>query len=608
MPRDSGLLLRHYIIDMIDALDKSWLVKANGRVLGPFTKLEIYELLKNEEIVVLNEVISPYRRWQYIRDLDAFSDIVEELRVLEFGRNEDHTMTTSQTASVTEKVTENIVDERTDRVHYASPREIVIEQINEVRTQNKKVANHTSQFRANVKDDFINKQTEKFSKTTWFASIAIALFVVGFVSFKKLSTNSSDRILTAADHVKIALQHYYAGDYSLALPELHKAKNLKPSDERVKALLVPLMVMFEPEKRGEALALIEELQKDAKIEPERLAILRGLIYLKEKKFDLAREKFQQALRDNPFSWQAFANLGVVSFFEGDFLSAKNHFESALGVEVENRTSRGEVYLMRAAAEIYLWDNLKDDKYLKDAEAGLNSYIAEHSDYRQEALLLKSFILFATKQKEATRAMIEQMVGTDPKLTEEHSKDPYVDRSPIHWVQLLPWCEAIQKAWTGDSMVRTMHAICLVHNQGKDIEAQTEIGVAVSQNPKDPIVHAIFAYITAALGETSKAELLATKAIDLNATQLKALPNIVKARICEVLENFDCAVENWQAVRTLDKTSVSALGGLAFSYLKLKKFSLFESAYHEGSKYSQYYKPLLRARALAEVEGLNVEKK
>lgn len=591
---------------MIESIEKSWLVKANGRVMGPFSKEEIHALLRKKEIVVLNEVISPYRRWQYIRDLDEFSEIVEDLRLQEFGHNEDHTMTTSQTASVTEKLPEHTAG-GAGRKSKSEMKEIVIDHVDEIKTQARKSPNANSQYRANVNEDFIEKQSDKFSKSAWFIAIAIVLAVVGFVSTQRLTNSSSPKVMSAEDHFKAALQDYYAGDYELALPNLEKSIQGAPGNTQAQALLVPLSIMFRPEKYNDILKMIESLEKSERPDRERLEIAKALIFLREKKFDQAKETFRKALQVNPFSWQAFSNLGVVAFLEGDFLTAKNNFESALAVEVEDRSTRGEVYLMRAASEIYLWDSLKNEKYLKDAEAGLNALISEYSDYRQEALLLKSFIHFSQNRKPQALTFIEQMLDTDPLLTSEHSKDPYVDRSPIGWTQLLPWCQAIRDAWPDEKLIRTFFAICLIQTKGRDIEAQTEIGVAVSQSPKDPVTHAAFAYITWIMGEESKAEMLATKAVDLNSS-LKTLPHIVKARICEKSQNYECAVEQWQAVRALDSSSVSALGGLAFAYLKLKKFSLFETTHYEGEKYSKYYKPLLRSRVLAETEGLKVDRK
>ena len=589
--------------------DRCWLAKVNGRILGPHTKTEIFDLLKTKELVVLNEVMPPFRRWQYIRDLEEFADIVEELRVLEFGSNEDHTMTVSQTASVTEKLDGSFNEELTQDVPIGTPKEIVIDDIQETPTgsSNVRPSNVRSQFQAEFQSVEVDRESDRITRSIWIGAICVVLAVTGYVFFKRLEPVKKEKTYSAQEYTKMALSHYYAGDYKEALPLLHKARALEPDDEKVNSLIAPLMVFLEPERKAELEGILESLRESEKISRERALTLEGLLDIKEKNYRSAKRYFNDALGKNPFFWQAFANLGVISFLEGDYLSAKNHFESALSVDVPSRTSRGEVYLMRAASEIYLWKENNSKKYLKNAKTGLESYIAEYSDYKQEAYLLKSFVDYALNDKSQAKKSIDEMVNTDPMLTQEHAKDPMVDRSPISWKQLLPWCEALASGMGASGPVSAMYSLCLVHNGENDIDAKVEISKAMSQAPTDPLVNSVFAYVTWALGEDSKAEMLATKAIDLNRTRMKTLPHVVKARICEKANNHECAIEHWQAVKVLEPTSVSAYGGLAFNYLKTKRFSLFESAFTEGSKYSRYYKPLLRSEVMAGEEGLNVRR-
>lgn len=589
--------------------DRCWLVKVNGRIIGPHTKTEIFDLLKKKEVVVLNEVMPPFRRWQYIRDLEEFADIVEELRVLEFGSNEDHTMTVSQTASVTEKLEGSYNEELTQDVPIGTPKEIVIDDIQETPTGSSSVrpSNVRSQFQAEFQSVEVDRESDRITRSIWIGAICVVLAVTGYVFFKRLEPVKKEKTYSAKEYTKMALSHYYAGDYKEALPLLHKARAIEPDDEKVNSLIAPLMVFLEPERKAELEGILEGLRESEKISRERALTLEGLLDIKEKNYRSAKRYFNDALGKNPFFWQAFANLGVISFLEGDYLSAKNHFESALSVDVPSRTSRGEVYLMRAASEIYLWKENNSKKYLKNAKTGLESYIAEYSDYKQEAYLLKSFVDYALDDKSQAKKSIDEMVNTDPMLTQEHAKDPMVDRSPISWKQLLPWCEALASGMGASGPVSAMYSLCLVHNGENDIDAKVEISKAMSQSPTDPLVNSVFAYVTWVLGEESKAEMLATKAIDLNRTRMKTLPHVVKARICEKANNHECAIEHWQAVKVLEPTSVSAYGGLAFNYLKTKRFSLFESAFTEGSKYSRYYKPLLRSEVLAGEEGLNVRR-
>ncbi|MCB0408364.1 MAG: hypothetical protein KDD34_09180 [Bdellovibrionales bacterium] len=589
----------------------NWLVKSNGKILGPFSQLEIFELLKRKEIVVINEVAAPFRRWQYIRDLDEFAEIVEELRVLEFGSNEDHTMTTSsadQTASVTEKISTSVIDDLTDNVNPYRTDEIVIDDVKEILSTKKPPSVSKSQYQSPIKNNYIQQESDRLSRSIWIITICIVLSVSGYVTFHRLNKKHNTTNMTAEEFKEKALEHYYAGDYEKALPILRTAYNLDKHDSDIKSLIAPLMALLEPEKNSEVLKMVDDLVSSQTKNKERLLTLKALIQTKERNYVEAQKNLKLALSNNPFFWQAFSNLGVIDFWAGEYLTAKNYFETAISVETSDQTSRGEVYLMKVVSEIFLAEKEKNNKYLNDAKSELDSYLAEYQDYRQEAYLLQSYINFKLRDSRSARSSIVRMVNTDPMLTREHAKDPVVDRSPIAWNQLLPWCEDVVKELSTAAQAQTMHAICLIQNKGRDIDAKNEIANAISKDPKDPLTQSIFAFIHWALGDQSKAEMVASQAIELNQSKLLTLPHVIKARICEDIENYECAVENWLTVKALNPQLVSSYGGLAFDYLKLKKFTLFEISLVEGLKLSPFYKPLLRAQVLADQEGLNVDKK
>ncbi|MEO0337235.1 MAG: hypothetical protein AAF202_12635, partial [Pseudomonadota bacterium] len=291
----------------------------------------------------------------------------------------------------------------------------------------------------------------------------------------------------------------------------------------------------------------------------------------------------------------------------NYVMAKNHFDTALKIELRRSTSRGEPHLMKAQSLLELWKQEKDDRYLEQARLGIESYLNEFSDYRQEALLLKAFADYGLSDYKEAEASVDMLIDTDPFLTDEHAKDPTVYRDTLEWSALLDWCQALVKGMSSTSHLETLHALCLVQTDDKEIEAREVINAAINQAPQDPLVHSVFAFVNWHLGSDIKAELLATKAIEMNQGSATKLPYIIKARICESLENFECSLEQWKEVQQRDQASVSAMGGISTSYLNLKKFSQFETSFNTARKYARYYKPLLRAQVKASKEGLKVKK-
>ena len=62
---------------------KQWLVKNNGKILGPYTKDEIEAHLFRREIVTIDEVVEPLGMWMLIRDHESFAKIVRKLVIEE---------------------------------------------------------------------------------------------------------------------------------------------------------------------------------------------------------------------------------------------------------------------------------------------------------------------------------------------------------------------------------------------------------------------------------------------------------------------------------------------------------------------------------------------
>jgi len=596
----------------------AWLVKSNGRILGPFTKDEVDNMLRSKEIVVLDEVAEPFRRWRYIRDHQKFIEIVEEVRKLNFGSNEDHTFTLStaveDTMTSTEKLdpTITLTEEIAGALIHATSSqgadgEIVITDIEETPTQSNTVmarvgvsnAGYSSAVGAGAQPS----QSDWTSKALWTLAILVVLSVGGYVFYERSQTSVVSLVKPANQYYKEGLEHYYAGDHDLALEPLIKAYEMEPENLYYGFLIAPILIQNGPEGYTRAEQIIEKLKGPGSKYADRVLVTEGLLFLKRQQYNAASEILLKSVEKNPFSWEAYTNLGSAFFMMDNFTEAKNYFDSALKIELEESTSRGEAYLMRAQSELELWLQSKEDRYLQQALDGLQIYLNEFSDYRQEALLLRAFSEFANRNPTKAEQTIDELIDTDPFLTDEHSKEPDVFRDPLEWSALLEWCQALVSGMNSSSHLDTLHALCLLQSNDKEVEAKELINAAINQAPKDPLVQGVFAFVNWHLGSDMKADMLASKAIEMNQSEEAKLPHIIKARICESLGNYECALQEWKTVQRMDEQSVSALGGISSSYLKLKKFSQFETSYRSANKRALFYKTLLRADVIRKKEGL-----
>jgi tetratricopeptide (TPR) repeat protein len=590
-----------------------WLVKSAGRILGPYSKDSVHDMLRAKEIVVLDEVAPPFKRFRYIRDHEDFVDIVEEIRKMNFGSNEDHTFTTSVAAGtqsitermagtqLTEEITQDLVDSMTE--------EIVITDLEEepIGTTVFKSNLNTGYAPATHHSHLANESSDWTSRALWVLAVLVIVGVAGFVYYSRQQKQPGSIQANTGEIREKGLQHYYSGDYYLAMPLLLKAYSSDPYDLELASLLAPILIQNGAEGYTQAETMLNQIRPQGGDLLTRSNVIEGLLRLKRQDFQGARQVLEQAIQTDPFSWQAFTNLGIAAYLQQNYVTAKNHFDTALKIELKRSTSRGEPHLMKTQSLLELWKREKDERYLQQARAGIQSYLNEFSDYRQEALLLKAFADFALRDYKAAENTVDALIDTDPFLTDEHAKDPTVYRDTLEWSSLLNWCRALVSGMTSSSHLETLHALCLVQTDEKEIEAQEVINAAINQAPQDPLVHSVFAFVNWHLGSDMKAELLASKAIEMNQGSATKLPYIIKARICESLENFECSLEHWKQVQQRDQASVSALGGISTSYLNLKKFSQFENSFNTARKYARYYKPLLRAQVKASQEGLKVKR-
>ena len=585
------------------------MVKSNGRILGPFQKEQVHEMLRAKEIVVLDEVAPPFRRFRYIRDHEEFVEIVEEVRKMNFGSNEDHTFATNatNTASITERLGTHATEEITHDLVDSLTEEIVITDIEEETFDSiAKRTNASSSF-IPVGDDLQSDSSDWTSRGLWALAVLVIVGVVGYVYYSRQMAQPESFQTDGGEVRDKGLGHYYSGDYDLAMPLLLKAYTNDPNDLELASLLAPVLIQNGAEGYTQAETMVNQIRTQGGKYSTRSYVIEGLLQLKRQDFAQARVTLETAIQQDPFSWQAFTNLGIAAYRQQNYVMAKNHFDTALKIELQRSTSRGEPHLMKAQSLLEMWKREKDERFLKQARLGIDSYLNEFSDYKQEALLLKAFADFALRDYKSAERTVDQLIDTDPFLTDEHAKDPTVYRDTLEWSSLLNWCQALVSGMSSSSHLETLHALCLVQTDEKEIEAREVINAAINQAPQDPLVHGVFAFVNWHLGSDIKAEMLATKAIEMNQHSATKLPYIIKARICESLENYECSLEQWKEVQQRDQASVSALGGISTSYLNLKKFTQFESSFNTARKYSRYYKPLLRAQVRASKEGLKVKK-
>jgi len=215
-----------------DSDKANWLVKSSGRILGPFTKNRIRDLLRDKEIVALDEICLPKKKWSYIRDQKEYFDVLEEMRVqqLKMGHDKTQTMGASFdeiTGSVTEAVLNQQLDEMTSDVeplNYDLTQDIPSlndqEQIQQINVRDVTQAS-VEEVPSSTKHYGLRQEAAKnvnsFSQTLWRITLVVIFLSFVSLSVHKYFIKPKTQNLKNKNEISIANALYTNGLYEQSL-------------------------------------------------------------------------------------------------------------------------------------------------------------------------------------------------------------------------------------------------------------------------------------------------------------------------------------------------------------------------------------------------------
>lgn len=570
---------------MKDAHNLPWLVKSSGRILGPYDQSKIEELLKTREIVVLDEVAQPLRRFRFIRDVPAFARIVEELRKESTGDLGDKTFTEStegQTVSLTEPMNSQIIDELTDELGFStdSAGEIVYEDIEEVRSKPAPSATQSRYQAGDLGGKTISHQAEAASKWLWWATGLVIVGVLGFIGFQKWIQEPAQIQASTQELIQQGEQLVEEGKLSEALEAFKKAYSLDPDNGRFYHFMGPLLIQFE----GQTVLGRRLLDKALSLQPNFQAQLytsMGVADLKDGDWRGAGAHFRKALELKPGYEPAEINIGVLSLHQKDYNKAKEYFEKV----IKEGTSDGAVPLLLAESLIQKAQTEKKYSYLSDAVAVLSGFEDKGIAYKQELLLLKSYLQSVTDQRQKAEESVSQFLNIDPLATELHTRNIFVARYPVAWEELLTYCLPLTRTLNPTGRVAAMTGLCYL-KAGKPQEAHTEVQTALQRSPRDPLVQAVSAFVLQKIGQEHSGSVSLGKALEFDRAGEYRLPLILQARFYYQSGDLKSAKDYWRQLLNRDSQSLEANAGLAqiaFDEGLKEEFKRYIRAAHKISK-------------------------
>jgi tetratricopeptide (TPR) repeat protein len=566
-------------------IDKTWLVKSGGRILGPFTAADVEAGILTREFMQVDEVCLPGRRWRYLKDLKQFETAlagVKNRRRVDSNitatasdsnaKEETLTGTMGVTPTFDGPAPKEVNTEATvtlERPKPVSPGgEIVVEDVREeiVARTDGEARGGGKGLRTFGTEQTLGSRVETSSLSRWLWNVALVVVIATIVGFfintfvrgPKIRQERAQESLVAAEGLlKI-------GDYAGALRNYRSIYDVKGAAPEVSARLGILLIQLDedPVLGRELLTAALAAGPSPEMRPR---ILNGIAisYLKDGELNQAVDFLNQAQRLKPDFPETAVNLGVASFRAGEWAKAEANFARALenpGIETSVQLMRAHMILKLAGQPGYPLSQAT-----ARALSIVDSVRALRFDFEQEAMLYRLYAHTLRNDEVSLQADLAKFLNLHSGVTPGFVRNLFLDREIVSWRHYLDWCRQIADRSGGGALARSLEALCLFKSRSPE-KAIAMAETAVQMAPQNALVQSAYAYILGEEGRPSLATVARGKAIASNREGQYDLPHMLQAEFCEFNNDHACAIGEWTRVLNRVADHPMALAGLTRAYL------------------------------------------
>lgn len=609
-----------------------WLVKSGDRILGPYSTDDLSQLIREKEVVVIDEVMAPLKRWAYVRDVAAFQPVVEEIRrglmhsredtevqgytdrgstppgaqaapvapvKTSIEEDDDATQVTSGVETVTETLPNLGVTTPTTKQKPAAKAAVTPAAPATPKDEKKKsepapaaakpamapLSHHNREAQAAAKDPLAAPKPlrrPRVSRAPVIIGTIVLIVAAVFIIYTVNKTPQSSPTAMNADNVSTqASVAWKRGEFDRAL-ELYRSLNHdQPGQPLVAARLATLMMKQEGQT-VEAKRLIESALPGAKSDDEKaeLSIALGLASLANDDAKEAATNFSQG----GTSWIASYDLGIAESLQKNWTEAERAFQKA--------GDNAVAYLMLARTHLAAAEAGAAAKpsARHEADEAIKKALVAAPDYQQESMMLNAYIQSVSGDKKRAAKLALEAVEVDPNQTADHFHDPSLALDQVAWSKLLPYCQALDKELNSRTSAALL-GICLAKASQLE-EASKLIDAEIVKDPNNAYLHAVDAYLHTLADRDDAARASLTLASKSGNSRLA---QILNARLCMREKQDACAEDGWSKLASEPNPPIAAITGLAQLKEAKGDTATANALLVKAESMSPHYLPLLRLR-------------
>lgn len=563
--------------------EKVWIVKSSTYVTGPYSQNEVFEQIKQRQVVAIDEIAPAFGNWAFVRDIEIFRN--ELLRAnAESARDGEITKTMSNTQDATDQLTAtNLMDdtEELSALH-------AIDKTN----PNPDVA--PINFKAPPKRPPMHPNAQPrgggFSFSKFIVSmLAFVVLAVGtYYAYDTFVLKRSPEI-NVAESIAKGQSSFLQGNLSEAYVHFQNVVKSGAAQSQAPGFFVQMAALVLNQERQTVYArdLLSQAPTDIQSTPEWLTV-QGLSYLIDQNYQMAESFFVQSIRKNPNFLAAWVNIGHLYLAQKKFQEAWDYFYGAY----VRGYYEGHIPLYMALSLIEQWQINSDSTLLHRAHQLLDNYMLTNVDRKDLLSIMHIWLsLKIPDYKRNVSAKIEEFIERDPYSYSQVRVSPY--EYVYDSKNLEAYCAQVFRELPKDRMQTLLYSSLCYQRIGfmGDI-VEEPIKKASEKYSTEPLVYGAQAVVLSQMGEQYQKSLLIGRALSSDSKSLHSLPLILQAHFCEEKGDLNCSFKYWKQVNERDPYEIGAYSGIAKSLMAQRKNSEAQQWIESGLLLAPSYKPLI----------------